>query len=223
MFEEPTQPTASPTPERRQPAPPLAPASIPQAEPADIFEKTEGPAPHPPVLKAVPSDASARKIEKIEDEIFASPKSSILKWVIIGVVIVVLAGLGYWAYSKYGLSFLKKSATTPVQENQEVTPVVNEQQTPPPPQPVDLDTDKDGLTDQEEQQLGTDINSPDTDQDGLSDAAEARVYKTNPLVADTDGDGYSDGQEIVAGYDPNNPRPGAKLMDLQTEIDKLKQ
>ena len=41
----------------------------------------------------------------------------------------------------------------------------------------------------------------DKDSDGLSDAEEDRLG-TNPMVADTDGDGFLDGDEIRAGFDP---------------------
>jgi Spy/CpxP family protein refolding chaperone len=41
----------------------------------------------------------------------------------------------------------------------------------------------------------------DTDGDGLTDEEEA-TYGTDPFVADTDGDGVSDGDEVAAGTDP---------------------
>lgn len=41
----------------------------------------------------------------------------------------------------------------------------------------------------------------DTDGDGLTDEEEA-TYGTDPLVADTDGDGVSDSDEVAAGTDP---------------------
>lgn len=50
----------------------------------------------------------------------------------------------------------------------------------------------------------------DSDQDGLSDQEEA-VYGTNPRVADSDHDGYSDGAEIKSGYDPLIPAPGDRI------------
>ena len=68
--------------------------------------------------------------------------------------------------------------------------------------PGSADTDGDGLTDAQEQQLGTDPNNPDTDADGLTDGDEQNVHGTNPLVADTDGDGSTDGEEIAQGTDP---------------------
>ncbi len=67
------------------------------------------------------------------------------------------------------------------------------------------DSDADGLTDEEETALGTNINIIDTDSDGLSDYEEANIYKTNPLNADSDGDTYSDGSEVRNGYNPNGP------------------
>lgn len=61
-----------------------------------------------------------------------------------------------------------------------------------------VDTDGDGLTDAEENNLGTDPAKADTDDDGLSDGDEVNKYKTDPLVADTDGDGLSDGDEVLS-------------------------
>jgi hypothetical protein len=63
------------------------------------------------------------------------------------------------------------------------------------------DRDHDGLTDAEENSLGTNPTNPDTDGDGLKDGEE-EAYGTDPLVTDTDGDGYSDWEEIEAESDP---------------------
>jgi len=68
---------------------------------------------------------------------------------------------------------------------------------------VIMDSDKDGLTDDEERTYGTDIAEPDSDGDGLFDKEEIKVYKTNPLDPDTDADGYIDGDEVKSGYNPN--------------------
>ncbi len=64
------------------------------------------------------------------------------------------------------------------------------------------DTDQDGLSDQEEKILGTNIYSIDSDNDGLFDREEVKTYKTDPLNPDTDGDGYKDGEEVKNGYNP---------------------
>lgn len=64
------------------------------------------------------------------------------------------------------------------------------------------DPDRDGLTNLQEFQTGTDPNNPDTDGDGLIDGDEVNKYRTNPLLADTDGDGIPDGVEIQTGSNP---------------------
>lgn len=69
------------------------------------------------------------------------------------------------------------------------------------PTDAQLDTDRDGLTDQFEALAGTDTMNADTDGDGLSDAYEAMVSHTDPLKADTDGDGISDAAEVAQGTD----------------------
>ncbi len=64
------------------------------------------------------------------------------------------------------------------------------------------DTDGDGLTDEEEADLGTDPNKADTDGDNLKDGAEVDVHGTDPTKADTDGGGVNDGVEVAHGTDP---------------------
>jgi hypothetical protein len=91
---------------------------------------------------------------------------------------------------------------------QPTAPTQPEVQTPPaaPSAPVAaVDSDNDGLTDDQEALLGTNPLKADTDADGLSDSDEVNVYKTNPLKTDTDGDGYIDGEEVKNGYNPNGP------------------
>jgi hypothetical protein len=57
------------------------------------------------------------------------------------------------------------------------------------------DTDNDGLTDLQENFLGTTSNDTDTDNDGLTDGDEVFVHNTNPNDADTDDDNLPDGWE----------------------------
>ena len=55
-----------------------------------------------------------------------------------------------------------------------------------------LDTDKDGLDNRLEAELGTLSTSSDTDGDGLTDYEEYCKYRTDPTLADSDADGISD-------------------------------
>lgn len=55
------------------------------------------------------------------------------------------------------------------------------------------DTDKDGLNDSLETEIGTMAIIPDTDADGLTDYEEYCKYRTDPTLADSDGDGIPDG------------------------------
>ncbi|MFA5107855.1 MAG: hypothetical protein WC497_06080 [Patescibacteria group bacterium] len=80
---------------------------------------------------------------------------------------------------------------------------------------VPADADHDGLSDAEEQQLGTNPKASDTDTDGLSDKQEVVLYKSDPKKPDTDGDGINDGAEVQNGY---NPAGGGKLYDLNKAI-----
>lgn len=66
-----------------------------------------------------------------------------------------------------------------------------------------VDSDGDGLTNDEERIAGTSVAKPDTDGDGLGDREEVKVYDTDPKKMDTDGDGYDDGAEVKNGYNPN--------------------
>ena len=85
------------------------------------------------------------------------------------------------------------------------------------------DADGDGLTNDDEAELGTDPLDADTDDDGLSDGDEVgedATYdegeETDPLNADTDGDGVLDGTELgvvegVADPDGDGPMEGTDM------------
>ncbi|MCY3413585.1 MAG: hypothetical protein INQ03_18225 [Candidatus Heimdallarchaeota archaeon] len=58
------------------------------------------------------------------------------------------------------------------------------------------DTDGDGLADMQELLLGTDPRHVDSDRDGITDGEEFFRFGTNPFLEDTDYDGLYDGEEI---------------------------
>jgi hypothetical protein len=67
---------------------------------------------------------------------------------------------------------------------------------------TEVDADADGLTNEQEEELGTDPRNPDTDDDRLPDGLEVRELKTDPTNPDTDGDELPDGDEVKRRTDP---------------------
>lgn len=67
------------------------------------------------------------------------------------------------------------------------------------------DTDGDELTDCEEEEYGTDPLNLDTDGDGLDDGVEVQNTGTDPLNPDTDEDGLTDLEEMEGGSSPQDP------------------
>ncbi len=78
-----------------------------------------------------------------------------------------------------------------------------------------IDSDKDGLSNQEEAQADTNPLKADTDNDGLSDRDEVKIWKTDPLNPDTDDDRIKDGDEIKKKLNPNGK--GTLLEIIQTK------
>jgi len=75
---------------------------------------------------------------------------------------------------------------------------------------TNLDTDGDGMTDEEEEECGLDPDDAtdaeeDTDDDGLSNMDECLIHGTDWNDEDTDGDGYTDGEEIDELTLPTDP------------------
>lgn len=62
--------------------------------------------------------------------------------------------------------------------------------------PNNPDTDNDGLGDLQEILMALDPANPDSDYDMVSDGEEVLKYGTNPRISDSDFDGLSDGEEL---------------------------
>jgi thiol-disulfide isomerase/thioredoxin len=69
--------------------------------------------------------------------------------------------------------------------------------------PQVADSDGDAMSDGDEVTAGLDPLVADTDGDRLLDGHEA-ANGADPLIADTDDDGYLDGDEVTEGHDPND-------------------
>lgn len=132
-----------------------------------------------------------------------------LLWLGIGVLIVAAVGGGVWFWLSRPSS--PPAATTETETNETTTPETSNTTTPSIAPAENQDIDGDGLSDAEEQSLGTDPRRADSDEDGLFDREEIMIYKSNPLLFDTDGDGFGDGQEVQNGYSPTG---AGRLLEL---------
>jgi len=207
-------------------------ASVEQME--DIFSNTEK-----EDFRPVPKPEN---FQPKENSVAAAPlagQASGHKLLLIGIIfsaLVLLAAAFYFGYQRFQVkvvpedidpadNYLEPAPAEQAGMNESVEPnqaaVLPDEPFIPPPAEITpdvaapaVDTDQDGLTDEEEIVLGADPNNPDTDGDGLFDREEVQVYKTDPLLADTDGDGYSDGSEVKNGYNPLGP---GKLYSLEED------
>ncbi|MEA3272191.1 MAG: hypothetical protein U9P90_00815 [Patescibacteria group bacterium] len=177
-VKEPTEPTK----------PLIRPASPPSPEPTEI----------PPPGTPAKTVASATSEEQV---VMEEPKKSWARLLILIVVSVVVVGVGTWLVIQY-YPFSKPDSELEKKEiaDDELKVITTTPQAPEIKPPVD--SDGDGLTDEEELLLGTDALLADSDADGLPDRDEVKVYKTDPLDSDTDKDGFFDGEEVQNGYDP---------------------
>jgi hypothetical protein len=193
-------------------------------KPKDIFEDLE-PVKEVPVTQKPAAKPQTVLPKPISDQANQKNLTSNNRWLlaIVGVlVLLVLIALGVIYAKKY-----KKNSNTNLNSNINTAALVTNanvnssnlnQSGFQPITELAKDTDKDGLSDVKEAQLGTNLNLADTDGDGLSDGDEVNVFKTNPLKPDTDGDGIIDGTEVKKGYNPNGP---GKLLDFSTAKNKL--
>ncbi len=91
----------------------------------------------------------------------------------------------------------------------------------------DVDSDRDGLSDDEEAQgvhgFVTDPRNADTDGDWLTDGEELLAVhgvQTNPLLPDSDYDGQDDYTEIHYGHNPVDPNDTPRLPSLPLPLFK---
>jgi len=216
--------------------PPMAPIPTKPVEPEDILADIE---PTQASIKGPmePADEWVKPImPAVGDEKKVSTKSTAGKFkkiAFISIVAIAIVGvLGVSAWYAYGIFTQTPKAevvntnavnTNTVINNVNSQPSVLEQNTnlintetnnqvnvdAEPVRP--LDTDRDGLSDDEEKMYGTNPNNADTDGDGLTDRDEVKVFHTDPNNVDTDGDSYQDGAEVNSGYDPKGP---GKLLQI---------
>jgi len=162
------------------------------------------------------------------------------KYLIMGIVtlsVAVLLVVGWYVYSKvqlgdFGIKTAEQQPEQPAaveqpetdqadssqskatEKDKSIIPDILPKKDKQPPAEAIIDSDGDGLSDEEEEALGTNIFSVDSDNDGLFDKEEVKVWQTDPLSPDTDNDGYYDGEEVKNGY---NPKGSGKIIAVPTE------
>ncbi len=182
----------------------------------DMFSETDKAASSVSALQAKHGTGPGNKKPGGGQKIPLSPAdmSKYIKIGAIAIVAIIVIGGGWYAFSMFSGGGDAVPAANIGEENLEnkegdKVPEVKEEDNVVQPvtktQPIvaPLDTDKDGLPDEEELRIGTKIDDIDSDDDYLFDREEVRVYKSDPLNPDTDGDGFLDGLEVRDGYNPN--------------------
>lgn len=196
----------------------------------DIFSGVETPAEVVTPILLTPESAMVPQQPAEETSYVTATPLPWRRWLMI--IGICLAGLlllvvGVWAIIQW---WPKTQPQTNVTTNTINTPVVNTVITVPTNTTVItnttptnttttqfVDSDHDGLSDEEELIQNTNPKKQDTDGDGLSDREEVKVYRSDPRNPDTDGDGYQDGNEVTHFYDPNNSNSRARLPGLNPE------
>lgn len=208
-------------------------SGVPKIE--DIFSDTE--LEKPEALQPKQAGDVVSDEEMVEQK--AVSKKKLITLIVVSVLFLAIVAGAYFGYTYYvkggnKLPFLGgekagdmssvenepaeaevDTVTNQVPENNENQVINGDENNEPENVPVInngvLDTDGDGISDQDEVVRGMDIENPDSDSDGLFDREEVMVYNTDPTLADTDGDGFSDGDEVKGGYNPNGT---GKLYDI---------
>jgi hypothetical protein len=170
--------------------------------PEDIFEGTEKMGNSQDPLSGQPlSPASTAPIRNFELD---GSGGGAGKYAVLGIMVLVLFVIGAGGYYAY-TNLFNIDPLIENELNQDPIDEISGTDLEDYEMPGFIDSDQDGLSDEEETRLGTDPNKVDTDNDGLFDFEEVRVYNTDPLNPDTDGDGYTDGEEMKSGFNPSGP------------------
>lgn len=192
-------------------------------------KKTPAAAPTPAVpVGSRPGDAANEQLEDMLADVDTTPqvraagqppaagipaeymeeRSSPLKKIVVAVLVLALIAAAGYAVWQFILPRFQTAGTPTITEEQPVTPEQIDQAV---ERSAATDKDGDGLPDERELQVGTNVDVVDTDGDGLFDGEEVTVYGTDPLKSDTDGDSFVDGQEVRGGYNPKGP---GRLFDV---------
>lgn len=194
----------------------------------DIFEEVDGETAKTPsssIPESQPTAGPAVK-EVIEKETPGGKSKLFMRIILIVAAFLLIAVVGYTIWQYFSEPATDDNTVVINTSNENVNEVVvnTNSQNINVSQPVinssivKTDSDRDGLLDEDEKELGTNPNTPDTDKDGLFDYEEVNVYHTDPTDPDTDKDGYKDGEEVSNGFNPNGT---GKLYNLNQALQNI--
>lgn len=200
-----------------------APAPQPLKEPEDILDtidkvsdNIQGPSTAMGQPSATVPPALTPPAKAVSKEPFMQQYKKIVT-IVLGVVLLGgVATAGWYGYNVFVAPRLSGDAMVDDQKTNTNQPAGNTNQAEDGelvvPKPID--TDRDGLDDDEEKLYGTNLDRVDTDLDGLTDRDEVKVFKTDPNNPDSDGDTFLDGNEVRAGYDPKGD---GRLLEINNQ------
>lgn len=166
------------------------------------------------------------------------------KWIILGVILIVLCAVGYMAYRRFThASTMYKSSTSDKnpQFEKEIDEIIQnsivisseetyQQLENSKESLAEIPSDIKGMTKLDKYNMGLDIqDGSDTDQDGLTDKEEIEVYGTDPTKKSTSGDLYTDGYKIehtlnvneVYDYEGEKKAKNNKCSEVSLDIDDI--
>lgn len=199
---QPAPPTAPPAPAPSAAAP--APGPVLAAPTPPLSDAPAPLAPQSPPALAKPSGGAWKSILVGVIIVAVIGGAATISYMLLSSQTPITPGLDEIIEQQELLEENEDQASQPTAETANESTTGNMVEPAPEPEPAsaDIDSDRDGLTDEQEAILGTDPLNPDTDGDGLFDYEEVNIYNTDPLNPDTDGDGYSDGEEVENGFNP---------------------
>ena len=81
-----------------------------------------------------------------------------------------------------------------------------------------VDSDGDGLSDEQEAEIGTDPTLVDTDYDGISDGVEVKMGLKPAVIVDANGNPTGENIDIVKGCNYANDEDGDRLNDCEERV-----
>ncbi len=181
---------------------------------------SSGPAPSPNRTPGTPPPAPSASSAGTSVEYPASTTHHKMLYIIIGIVVLLLlGGAAYYFLGMNKTTDSQQQTTTKLPKVWLTQYFSTESCTDINTCGDEADPENDGLKNYDEFKAGTNPLNPDTDKDGLADGDEINIYKTEPTLKYTDRrevvaqNDWTDGYQIKNGFDPLTP--AIKFTDIR--------